>query len=304
MPLSPASVALIDANKKYMPAAMHELPIEELRAFMRKTAVPSKTEIFEVGDVQVSTRAGAVDVRVYRPSEATNLPVLMYLHGGGFAIGDLDFHDEYLRNLSNTAEIVIVSVDYRLAPEHPYPAGIDDCMDVWNWLQTGPADVPGDTSRLGVGGDSAGGALAFAVALRARDEGSAVPKAVFTAYGTTETRVSNPELGTRDVCVLTSEDCDWYWGMYTTDPAERAEAYCNVANATDLSGLGANLVITAEYDPTRDATEEYARRLQAAGNIVTLTRYDGEVHGFVTLLALPEAKRALVETTTFLKQHL
>ena len=302
MPLSPESVALLAANKKAMPLAMSEMSVEALRKLMKKTAIPSITEIYESVDVQAPTRAGSVTVRVYRPSEAIDLPVLMYLHGGGFAVGDLDMHDEYLRNLANAGGVVIASVDYRLAPEHPYPSGLDDCLDVWNWLQTKPAEILGDVSRLGVGGDSAGGALAFALALRARDEGSQLPKVVLSAYGTTEMRVSNPELGTEGL--LLNQDCGWFWDMYTTDPAQRAEPYCNVAEATDLSDLGANLVITAEYDPTRDATEEYARRLEVAGNTVTLTRYDGMMHGFFALLMLSDARRALDQTVAFLKEHL
>ncbi len=303
MPLTPESAALLEATKEAMPLPLSGLPVQTLRELMKRTAIPSTTEIFEWVDVQAPTRADSVTVRVYRPSEAIDLPVLMYLHGSGFAIGDLDMHDEYLRNLANAAGVVVASVDYRLAPEHPYPAGLNDCIDVWSWLQTGPAEMPGDVSRLGVGGDSAGGALSFALALRARDEGNRVPKVVLTAYGTTEMRISNPELGTEGL--LINEDCDWFWDMYTSDPAQRAEPYCNVAQATDLSGLGANLVITAEYDPTRDATEEYARRLDAAGNTVELTRYDGVLHGFFTMLAgLPEARRALDQTVAFLKEHL
>lgn len=302
MPLSPESVAFVEAVRKAMPLALSEMPLHTTREVMRQTALPSTTEIFQRFDVQVPTRAGSAAVRVYRPSEATDLPVLMYLHGGGFALGDLDMHDEYLRNLANAAGVVIVSVDYRLAPENPYPAGLDDCVDVWSWLQTGTAEVPGDVSRLGVGGDSAGGSLSFALALRARDEGLGVPKVVVTAYGTTEMRVSNPELGVEGL--LVNEDCEWFWDMYTSDPAQRAEPYCSPAAATDLSNLGANLVITAEYDPTRDATEDYARRLKAAGNPVTLTRYDGELHGFFTILRLSEARGALDQAVAFLNEHL
>ena len=302
MPLTPESVALLEANRRAMPVPMHEMPVQTLRELMKRTAIPSTTEIFEWTDVQAPTRNGSVTVRVYRSGGANDLPVLMYVHGGGFAVGDLDMHDEYLRNLANAAGLVIVSVDYRLAPEHPYPAGLDDCIDVWSWLQTGPADVPADVSRLGVGGDSAGGALSFALALRARDEDNRVPKVVLTASATTEMRVSNPEVGTEGL--LINEDCAWFWDMYTSDPADRSEPYCNVAQATDLRGLGANLVITAEYDPTRDATEEYARRLEAAGNAVELTRYDGALHGFFTILRQPEARRALDQTVAFLRAHL
>ena len=303
MPLSPAAAGLLAANKKYMPIPMYKMGVQGTREALCKTRVPTTTEVFESLDMQAPTRTGSVTVRIYRPNEATDLPVLMYLHGGGFAVGDLDFHDEYLRNLANKAEIVIVSVDYRLAPEHPYPAGLDDCIDVWNWLQTSPSEVPGDTSRLGVGGDSAGGALSFALALRVRDEGGRVPKVVVTAYGTTGMRVSNPEMG-GEHSLLREEDCNWYWDMYTTDPAQRVEPYCNVELATDLSNLGANLVITAEYDATRDATEDYAKRLEAAGNKVELKRYDGELHGFFTLLMLPAARIALTQTVAFLKAHL
>ncbi len=303
MPLTPQSAALLEANRKgNLP--IHEMSVHQMRELIRRTAIPPTTEIFEWFDVQAPTRDGSAAVRVYRPGEATDLPVLMYLHGSGFAIGDLDMHDEYLRNLANAADVVIVSVDYRLAPEHPFPAGLDDCVDVWNWLLTGPEQVPGDVSRLAVGGDSAGGSLSFGVVQRARDEGGRVPDVVVTAYGSTEMRVSNPELGREDNCVLTNEGCEWFWDMYVPDPARRAERYCSPAAATELSGLGANLVMTAEYDPTRDATEEYARRLEAAGNPVTLTRYDGVMHGFFTILSFPEAHRALDQTVAFLKEHL
>lgn len=305
MPLSEESIALLALNRKTLITAMSGYPIDELREVMKKTTIPSTTQIFALKDVEAPTRAGSVTVRIYRPSEATDLPVLMYLHGGGFAIGDLDFHDEYLRQLSNSANIVVASVDYRLAPEHPYPAGLDDCMDVWSWLQTSPAELVGDVSRLGVAGDSAGGALSFALAQRARDEGNRVPKVVVTAYGTTDMRISNPEMGSRDNSLLTAEDCEFYWQMYAADPERRAEPYCNPAKATDLKNLGTNLVITAEYDPTRDATEAYAKRLSEAGNLVTLTRYDGELHGFFAMPTyLSEGRKALAQTVAFLDEHL
>lgn len=303
MPLSPASLALLEVKKKSAPLDMNVMGLEATRKMILATAIPVRAEIFSSEDVQAPTRSGTVTVRIYKPSADNDLPVLMYLHGGGFAIGNLDMHEDYLRNLSNKANIIIVSVDYRLAPEHPYPAGLDDCMDVWTWLQTSPSSVSGDTNRLAVAGDSAGGALSFALALRARDEGNRVPSAVVTLYGTTAMRVTNPDKGGED-SLLTVEDCHWYWDMYTTDPKQRAEPYCNVENATDLSNLGANLVITAEYDVTRDATEEYAQRLKAAGNIVEFKRYDGELHGFAALLILPQAHKALAQIVAFLKEHL
>lgn len=302
MPLTPEAAQLLELSKQAMPVPMHQIPVQALREGMKAQQVASTTAIFEVANIGVPTPAGDVPVRVYRPSDVVDLPVLMYLHGGGFAIGDLEMHDDYLRHLSNAAQVVIVSVDYRLAPEHPYPAGLDDCMAVWAWLQGGPAEVPADCSRLGVGGDSAGGALALALALRTRDEGGRTPDAVVSAYGTTEMRVSDPDVSTS---MLTPEACEWFWDMYTTDPAQRAEPYCNVAEAEDLAGLGPHLVFTAEYDPTRSATEDYAQRLADAGVGVVLKRYDGVMHGFYTMLGvLPEAQQALDETVTFLKEKL
>lgn len=306
MPLSPESETMLKMNRKHMPQAMSEMDLEPLRKLIRDTALPTTTAIYESSDVQAPTRAGSVTLRVYRPSEATDLPVLMYMHGGAFALGDLNMHDEFLRILANSADIVIVSVDYRLAPEHPYPAGLDDCIDVWSWLQTGPAEVPADISRLAIGGDSAGGSLAFALTQRARDEGKLVPKVVLTAYGTAETRITNPEFGSREGNLLTNGDCEHFWNLYAPEGSpQRADPYCNPAKATDLSNLGANLVITSEYDPTRDATEDYAKRLKAAGNIVELTRYDGVLHGFFTMPAfIPEARQSLHQTVAFLKEHL
>ena len=140
-------------------------------------------------------------------------------------------HDEYLRVLSNAARTVVVSVDYRLAPKHLFPAGFDDCVAAWSWLTATPTAITADTSRVAVAGDSAGGTLAFALALRARDEGMQLPRAVLAAYGTVEMRLSNPDLET---ALLTGAACEWFWDMYAPDPASRSDVYCNVANATNF----------------------------------------------------------------------
>ncbi len=301
MPLTPQAAAVIDAAREAMPVPLHELGVAALRR-ATSTVPPSMTPIHHVEDAEVATPAGFVSVRIYRPSEEPDLPVLQYMHGGGYAIGDLQTHDDYLRVLANAAQVVIVSVDYRLAPEHPYPAGLDDCVKVWEWLQSSPVELAADSTRLGMAGDSAGGALAFALALRERDADGRVPDAVVSLYGTTEMRVSNPEMSTP---MLGPESCEWFWDLYTPDRSVRDDAYCSVAVAADLSGLGSHLVVTAEYDPTRDATEDYAERLKLAGNDVALHRYDGVMHGFATMVGiLPEADDALRRVVTFLHERL
>ncbi|YCN58159.1 alpha/beta hydrolase [Rhodococcus erythropolis] len=303
MKLTPEATAVVEMAAARMPLEMNQIEIQTLRKATSESVPASTTSIYSVTDATARTDSGDVPVRVYRPSDSSYLPVLMWMHGGGYAIGDLNMSDEYLRRLSNAALTIVVSVDYRLAPENPYPAGLDDCMGVWSWLQTGPAEVPADISRLGIGGESAGGSLAFAAALRARDEGGRIPDALVAAYGTAEMTISNPELSTPPL--LSARDCTWFWDMYAPDVETRASPYCNVAEATTLRGLGPSLIITAGVDATRDATERFARRMIADGVDATLTRYDGVPHGFLTMLAaIPEASRSFDQIVRFLIANL
>lgn len=302
MPLTPESQEFVKLVEKLVPIPVEEMTFEQYREGQRARTVPSKIEIFQTEDLDVPTRAGSVPVRIYHPNDDTSNPIVMFMHGGGWSGGDLDYHDDWLRRIANDASVVIVSVDYRLVPENPYPAGLDDCMDVWAWLQTAPSEVRGDHRRLGVAGDSSGGNFAFAVALRARDEGGKVPDAIVSVYGAPDIRITNPELGT---AVLTPEGGRHFMNAYTDGGALLSDPYCNPASADSLAGLGPSLLIVAEYDPMRDANEDFARRLADEGVLVSFTRYGGVVHGFARMFdIIPEAQLALDELTGFLKVNL
>ncbi len=303
MPLSPAAQNLVDAAAERFPLSMSGTPLAELRSVLGRAAVPPTTPIYQSRDVIVSTLRADIPVRIYRPSADPRLPVVQWMHSGGFTMGGLNQNEEYLRNLSIAANVVVVSVDYRLAPENPYPSALDDCREVWCWIKASPVEL-GETAgvKTALAGESAGGTLVFALGQQLRDLGLPVPHAQVSFYGGAEMRVSNPEHSTR---MLTSADCQWFWDQYVSTEADRKSPYVNPALAQDVGGLPPALIATAEIDPTRDATEEYAQRLMRAGVRVELVRYDGMMHGFATLIGTLEPARELLgRTIDFLQSSL
>ncbi|QHG82306.1 alpha/beta hydrolase [Rhodococcus rhodochrous] len=238
-------------------------------------------------------------MRIYRPSDDPGLPVVQWMHSGGFAVGNLDQNEEYLRKLSNASRCVIVSVDYRLAPEHPCPAALDDCRSVWEWITSAPDELRSvDVTRAVIAGESAGGTLTFALAQQLHETGLPCPLAQISLYGTAVMEVTNPEYAT---ALLSPEDCHWFWDMYVPDPTDRRSVQASPGLAGDLVGLPPAFVATAEVDPTRDGTEEYARRMQESGVPVELRRYDGMMHGFATMTAvLPAAEELFHEIVAYL----
>ncbi|MCE4267503.1 alpha/beta hydrolase [Rhodococcus globerulus] len=303
MPLSPAAQHIVDAAATHFPNSMSGTPLVELRRILEQSAVPPTTPIFESRGALVPTSFGDVPVRIYRPSPEQGLPVVQWMHSGGFTMGGLDQNEEYLRKLSIAANVVIVSVDYRLAPENPYPAALDDCREVWCWIKARPAEL-GETigARMAIAGESAGGTIVFVLSQQLRDMGLPMPDAQVSFYGTAEMRISNPEHSTS---MLTPADCEWFWDLYVGSDVKRSSPYLNPGSARDLSGLPPALVATAEIDPTRDATEEYAHRMMRAGTRVEIERYEGMMHGFGTLTAALEPARQLFERTVdFLQSSL
>ena len=303
MPLSPAAQNLVDAAAARFPQSMSGTPLAELRSVLGRIAVPPTTPIYQSRDVIVSTSLADIPVRIYRPSAERRLPVVQWMHSGGFTMGGLNQNEEYLRKLSIAANVVVVSVDYRLAPENPYPAALDDCRDVWCWIKASPIEL-GETTgvRTALAGESAGGTLVFTLGQQLRDLGLPMPDAQVSFYGGAEMRISNPEHSTN---MLTLADCQWFWDQYVSTEDERSSPYVNPALAQDVSGLPSALIVTAEIDPTRDATEEYARRMMRAGVRVELVRYDGMMHGFATLTGTLEPARELFgRTIDFLQSSL
>jgi acetyl esterase len=236
--------------------------------------------------------ADGVPVRIYRPSPDPGLPVFVVFHGGGWVIGSAEQFDGIARQMANASQAVVVSVDYRLAPEHPYPAPLDDCWRALQWTLAHAAEFGGDATRLAVGGDSAGGNLAAVCALRARDEGLdlGLQVLIYPACDCDFATVSYTD--NAEGYLLEREEMQWFFACYTDGGKhEAADPSISPLRASNLAGVAPALVITAEFDPLRDEGEAYAAKLRAAGVDVVTRRYDGLIHGFFGCAGAFDASR-------------
>jgi acetyl esterase len=248
--------------------------------------------VFEVADRTLPGPAGEIPVRVYRPSDEPALPVLIFFHGGGWVIGSLDTHDNTCRALANAAGCIVVSVDYRLAPEHTFPAAVDDAFAATRWAAEHAADIGGDPARVAVGCDSAGGNLTAVVALLARDAGDLSLRFQLLVYPVTDHEFDSKSMRENATGYFLERDSmRWFYRHYLTGEADADDWRASPLRAGDLAGLPPAFVITAEYDPLRDQGEAYARRLGDAGVPVELRRYDGVFHGFFGMGDLMEPAR-------------
>lgn len=274
-------------------AALELPPFETMDATVQRSIFdaeadgPEPPPIHSSVDRVVPGPAGDIKVRVLRPSDAPDLPVIVYFHGGGWVIGTIDGHDSLARALANAASAVVVNVEYRRAPEDIYPAAFDDCAAVTAWVAANADELGADTSRLAVGGDSAGGNLAAAVALHARDAGTDIAgqlliyPATNLADPATQSYADNGE-----GYLLTSNWMDWFIDQYLPEPAQRSEPFASPALAADLSGVAPAMVITAGYDPLRDDGAAYAESLEAAGVDVEYRHYEEQIHGFASQIGI------------------
>jgi acetyl esterase len=303
MPLDAQSRAVLDELNKL--PGLHTLsPAEGRRLFDQ--LFQTKGEPEPVGNVEnrsIPGPAANIPVRIYTPEGAGPFPMLVYFHGGGWVLGSLESWDAPSRMLTNMIGCIVVSVDYRLAPEHKFPKPLEDCYAATQWVADNAASINGDPARIAIGGDSAGGNLAAAVALMARDHGKPRIAYQLLVYPVTDAAMNT---GSIDSCadgyLLTREMMAWFWKQYVRDSADRAHPYASPLRAQNLRGLPPALVITAEFDPLRDEGEAYAARMREAGVPVTCTRYDGTIHGFFLMSsALDQGKKAVAEAVSGLK---
>jgi acetyl esterase len=221
--------------------------------------------------------------------------VLAWFHGGGWVIGSLDTHDALCRRLAAAAGCMVVSVDYRMAPEHRFPAAVDDCWAVTRWLAEHGREIGADPQRLAVGGDSAGGNLAAVMALRARDAGLGL-RLQLLVYPVTDSDLDTPSsLRNATGYGLTRAGMAWFWDHYVPDLAGRAHPDAAPLRAASLAGTAPAHVVVCELDPLLDEGEAYARRLEAEGVPVRLQRYPGMIHGFVRMFAVIDRSHDLME---------
>src|SRR5215470_7147938 len=302
MPVDPQAQALLDQFKQLESLSSMSVPdarrAMEALSSMRGAAPPIRAAV----DRRIPGPVGEIPVRIYTPDGTAPLPLLVFFHGGGWVLGSLETHDAICRDLANGAECVVVSVDYRLAPEHKFPAAAEDCYAATRWAAAHAADLGADASRLAVGGDSAGGNLSAVVSQMVRDRGG--PPIVFQLLIYPVTNASFDTASYRDNAegyLLTAGDMRWFWGHYLGGAGDGANPYASPMKGK-LNGLPPALVITAEYDPLRDEGEQYAQQLKDAGVATRLSRYNGMIHGFFGMgLMIDKAKVAVREATTSLR---
>lgn len=298
-PLHPAIRSILDAEAPSPP--FDAVPVAELRAIREALMLrrPRRNEpVARIEHRAIPRPEGEIAVRVFVPAgENERRPVLVYYHGGGWILGSLDTHEDVCRTLANRSNAVVVSVDYRRAPEHRFPGPLDDCCAAARWCAACAGDFGGDGTRLAVGGDSAGGNLAAAVAIRFRDEGGPPLKLQCLIYPVTncgfDTLSYHRYAGGFG---LTRDTMRFFWQSYLADPSVGADPYASPLQCQNLAGLPPALILTAQYDVLRDEGEAYAARLEQAGVPVQCIRYLGMNHGFLQLAATCEpALRGLEE---------
>jgi acetyl esterase len=290
VPLDPPIAAVLDLlARSGTPMSMISGTPQQARDGFRAMTVGLRDpatlpQVRSVDPAVVSGPAGDVPVRVYRPEVDGNVPTVVFFHGGGFVIGDLDTHEDHARLICRDVEAVVVSVDYRLAPEHPFPAGFEDCLAATAWATEHVAELGGDLDRVAVAGDSAGGNLAAAVALVTTTTGGPRLAAQLLIYPGVDFREEDElhpsRLENGEGLFLTADDMRWFRGHYLARQEDVTDPRASVLLAPDLSGLPPAVVGTGEYDPLRDEGEAYAAALEAAGVKVVQRRYDGLIHGF------------------------
>jgi acetyl esterase len=291
--LDPQARMVLDYLAQQGEPDLSTLSPEAARALARKRPLPPGPDA-DVRELTMPLGAAELRARAYRPRDAHGgLGGLVYFHGGGFVVGDLDGHDALCRQLAVDARCAVVSVDYRLAPEHKFPSAVDDAYAATCWVHEHAEELGIDHARLAVGGDSAGAALATAVARLAKERRN--PALVFQLliYPVTDLRSFDTPSYTENATgmFLTRDTMQWFAQHYVRNDADRSDPRASPLCATNLIGVPPALIITAEHDPLRDEGEAYAELLKRSHNEVTLTRYPGMIHGFVSMYAFVDQGR-------------
>jgi acetyl esterase len=297
MPLDPQAKIIIDLVESTSAFELtSETPPQRVRELFASFVVPSQVACATVEDCTIPGPAGEIPVRIYRPAGDAPKPVIVYYHGGGWVIGGLDTHDGTCRLLATSVDAVVVSVDYRLAPEHVFPAAVDDAFTALQWVHAHAAELGGDPGRLAVAGDSAGGNLSAVVAQLARDAGGPPLCFQLLVYPATDYGCDRPSM-TENAAgyFLTVDAMNWFFGHYLRGPEDGDDPRVSPLRSDDLAGLPPAFVITAEFDPLRDQGIAYAEAMRAAGVTVNARNYEGMFHGFFGMTEMMDVAKVALD---------
>lgn len=286
--LDPDARALIDLMVERGVPAMHTLSPADARRLYRERrsfTQPEPPPMAEVRDLRTADAPGGHALRLYRPPQAAPVsPALVYYHGGGWTIGDLDTHDVLCRQLAQQSGCVVVAVDYRLGPEHRFPTAADDCLAATRWVQAQARTLGIDRERMAIGGDSAGGNLAAVTAIALRDAGDPPPRLQLLIYPATDMRAVAPShTHNAQGYMLTADSIAYYRGHYIPEPSQWSDWRASPLLHMDLSRLPPALVLTAGFDPLRDEGRQYADSLSKAGVPTQYVCFERQIHGFITM---------------------
>lgn len=294
MPLDPEVPPILEVFESMGVPDPATVTPEELRAAMVMPPPEHPTPVARVEARELPGPAGTITTRVFYPDIA-NAPILLYFHGGGWVVGDVSSHDEVCRQLCAGANAIVISVNYRLAPETPFPGGLEDCYAATEWAAEHAADLGADPARVAVAGDSAGGNLAASVCLLARERGGPALRHQLLIYPVTDSDFERRSYrDNADGYLLTRGMMQWFWQQYLEDPGQADNPLAAPLRA-DLAGLPTATVITAGFDPLRDEGQAFAAKLGAAGVEVEHREFKGMIHGFVSMDAGLTQTRVAVE---------
>ncbi|MFL5318402.1 MAG: alpha/beta hydrolase [Myxococcaceae bacterium] len=306
--LHPELQLLLSIRERKKTPGFSALPHAKTRVLSRREAIVhagTRIEVKSVRDLEVDGGGGPVMARHYAPENVGNdpAPLLVFFHGGGFVIGDLDTYDPLCRLLCRHAGVHVLSVDYRLAPEHPFPAAVEDVRASYLWATQHAAELGAHPSRIAVGGDSAGGNLSAVLAQLMKAEGGPTPAAQLLMYPAIDRTKRRPSMEHfADGFFLTQADIEWFQNHYVGATNVHADPRIAPLRFKDLKGLPPAIVVTAGFDPLRDEGEEYADVLKAAGVPVVQRRFENLIHGFANMTGLsPACREATIEVAGALR---
>lgn len=302
--IGPQVQELLDAQAAANLPPLDAMSVQEMRRRIRSLNEGNETEsVGDVTDLSIQGRDGvSIPLRIYKPDTSGPHPVMVFYHGGGWVIGDLETHDNICRSIVNESECLVVAVDYRRAPEHPFPAAVEDSYDALKWVNRHAESIGGDADRLAVAGDSSGGTLAAAMCFLARD-GDVSLSTQILIYPITnyQQEMSSYE---ENSDIVSREDSNWFKHYYLESPVDGYNPCAFPLEASDLSGLPPALVLTCELDPLRDEGIAYANRLSEAGVTTSHHNYEGMIHAFLNYESLDRRETAIADIATHLEDTL